>query len=339
MTVIKIKNSNVSGRIPASGDIEIAELGLNIADKKLYSKDAAGAVFEIGVAGDIPSGIAPPSAGNNVGDLYYDTAVGRLLYWDGSGWQAVVKASGDNFTGDVTLGAGTANAEKITLEPSGESTFLGDMIVHGDAQLNVEGVKIQSGLITTCGSNGANSVFRAKTTSGGDSGIDLSAAGRASFAGDLYVGTTWAGLAPTTTPPITLSADGSAEFSGYVEVAGDPASSEVGCRFEASGIVSSGRTDSSQAVFAGYTAGSPSRTFQVLGEGTTQIGGTLPASPNISLNSDGSLDVSGTELKTFTVILTTLTVILITHYLGYLVTLLAALKSKLVRGQLMVQLD
>ena len=56
MTVIKIKNSAVAGKVPASGDLEIAELGLNIADKKLYSKDASGEIFEIGVAGDVPSG-------------------------------------------------------------------------------------------------------------------------------------------------------------------------------------------------------------------------------------------------------------------------------------------
>ncbi|MDG2285541.1 MAG: hypothetical protein P8N43_08420, partial [Alphaproteobacteria bacterium] len=126
MTVIKIKNSNVSGRLPASGDIEIAELALNIADQKLYSKDAAGAIFEIGVAGDIPSGITPPGSGNNVGDLYFDTSTSRLLYWDGSGWQTVVKASGDNFTGDVTLGT-----DKITLDAGDGSITAADDIESG----------------------------------------------------------------------------------------------------------------------------------------------------------------------------------------------------------------
>ena len=149
MTVIKIKNSNVSGRVPSSGDIEIAELGLNIADKKLYSKDAAGAVFEIGVAGDIPSGIAPPSAGNNVGDLYYDTAVGRLLYWDGSGWQSVVKASGDNFTGNVTLGT-----DKITLDATdGNITAAGNVVTTGQFQSTSEG---NNYIPTVNGQNGGN---------------------------------------------------------------------------------------------------------------------------------------------------------------------------------------
>ena len=89
MTVIKIKNSNVAGRLPSSGDIEVSELALNIADKKLYSKDASGAIFEIGVAGDLPSGLNPPSSGNNIGDLFYDTTEGYLVYWDGSAWIAI----------------------------------------------------------------------------------------------------------------------------------------------------------------------------------------------------------------------------------------------------------
>ena len=49
MTVIKVKNSNVGGRVPAAGDLQPAELALNLQDKKLYSKDVSGQVFEIGV--------------------------------------------------------------------------------------------------------------------------------------------------------------------------------------------------------------------------------------------------------------------------------------------------
>ena len=61
MTVIKVKNSNVAGRIPVAGDLVPAELALNLQDKKLYSKDTAGEIFEIGVAGDVPSGNNPPA--------------------------------------------------------------------------------------------------------------------------------------------------------------------------------------------------------------------------------------------------------------------------------------
>ena len=52
-TIVKIKQSAVAGRLPthdtaASTDIVQGELALNTADKKLYSKDSSGTVFEIG---------------------------------------------------------------------------------------------------------------------------------------------------------------------------------------------------------------------------------------------------------------------------------------------------
>ena len=44
---IKVKKSLVEGKIPDVADLEVVELALNIAVKKLYSKDVAGDVFEI----------------------------------------------------------------------------------------------------------------------------------------------------------------------------------------------------------------------------------------------------------------------------------------------------
>ena len=89
MTVIKIKSSSVQGKTPAAGDLQTAELAINLADQKLYSKDAGGTVFELGAAGDVPSGDTPPDTGNNVGDLFFDTTTNQLLYWNGSAWEEV----------------------------------------------------------------------------------------------------------------------------------------------------------------------------------------------------------------------------------------------------------
>lgn len=52
-TVLKIKQTAVVGRVPTHNtgnntDIEQGELALNTADKKLYSKDSNGTIFEIG---------------------------------------------------------------------------------------------------------------------------------------------------------------------------------------------------------------------------------------------------------------------------------------------------
>ena len=88
MTVIKIKNSSVAGKAPVAGDIVAAELALNLADKKLYSKDANDNIFEIGASegANVPGGPTPPTNGNEIGDLFFDTVNNQLLYWDGSQW-------------------------------------------------------------------------------------------------------------------------------------------------------------------------------------------------------------------------------------------------------------
>lgn len=44
---IKIRNSSEIGKVPTPADLNVAELALNLADKKLYSKDVGGAVFAI----------------------------------------------------------------------------------------------------------------------------------------------------------------------------------------------------------------------------------------------------------------------------------------------------
>lgn len=48
-SVLVLKNSSVAGNVPLADSLIEAEPALNTADKKLFSKDAAGNVFEIGV--------------------------------------------------------------------------------------------------------------------------------------------------------------------------------------------------------------------------------------------------------------------------------------------------
>ena len=83
---IRIKNTNVSGKIPGADKLDTAELCINLKDQKLYSKDADGNVFELG-GGKVESGPTPPSNGNEIGDLWWDGNF--LLVWNGSEWVAV----------------------------------------------------------------------------------------------------------------------------------------------------------------------------------------------------------------------------------------------------------
>ena len=88
-TTIKIKSTTTAGKIPTTSDLEIAELGLNLADEKLYSRNSSG-IFEIGKPGEVPSGGTPDRPTSpELGDLFYDITIDSLLYWNGSEWVPV----------------------------------------------------------------------------------------------------------------------------------------------------------------------------------------------------------------------------------------------------------
>ena len=122
MTVITIKKSSVEGKIPDAADLAIAELAVNLKDRKLYTKDADGNVVALGGEAQVPGGDTPPVVDNKPGDLFWDTATEQLLYWDGTQWLPI---AGDETLGitdltDVTV-AGVANGQVLAYDSgSGE---------------------------------------------------------------------------------------------------------------------------------------------------------------------------------------------------------------------------
>lgn len=81
-TQIILKKSSVVGAIPLTTDLEIGEVALNLADRKLYSKNNSGTVVQIG--SPYVSGTAPSSPAE--GDLWYDSTNDLLKSFNGTSW-------------------------------------------------------------------------------------------------------------------------------------------------------------------------------------------------------------------------------------------------------------
>jgi hypothetical protein len=105
---IRIKNTNVVGKIPGADKIDVAELCVNLKDHKLFSKDADGNIFELGRGVD--SGANPPGSGNEIGDLWWDGDY--LLVWNGTDWEQVagdlqaVTDKGNTTDNSIQIGTG-----------------------------------------------------------------------------------------------------------------------------------------------------------------------------------------------------------------------------------------
>ena len=83
-TTILLKKSTTGGASPLSADIAAGELALNLADRKIYTRDAANNVFTLD--GAYVDSTAP---GNPVeGDLWYDTANNLLKAYNGSSFES-----------------------------------------------------------------------------------------------------------------------------------------------------------------------------------------------------------------------------------------------------------
>ena len=116
MTVIQIKKSSVAGKVPDAADLAVGELAVNLADKKLYTKDADGDVISLGGDKEVPSGDTPPT-GNEVGDLWFEEVSQELYYWNGTTWKVVATVNSLALTElfDVTI-AGAVDGQVLSYD-------------------------------------------------------------------------------------------------------------------------------------------------------------------------------------------------------------------------------
>jgi len=83
-TQIILKKSSTIGAVPLSTDLEIGEVALNLADRKLYTKNNSDNVIQVG--NPYVGSTAPTSPAE--GDLWYNTGTNSLQAYDGTAWQS-----------------------------------------------------------------------------------------------------------------------------------------------------------------------------------------------------------------------------------------------------------
>ena len=148
---IQLKRSNQldggSAKEPSIGYMEYGELAVNFneADPCIFIKtsDGAGNDSIVRIAGAGAEGGGLPNGGTDerpdtpsIGELFFDTDLNLIVYWDGSQWVPVldkdttdsyyVEVTGDNMTGDLTLGT-----DKITLDATDGGAAFGNDVQIG----------------------------------------------------------------------------------------------------------------------------------------------------------------------------------------------------------------
>jgi len=106
-TKLILKKSVTSGSAPVAGDIDVGELAINLADRKIYAKDNSGAIVLLDGAYVDSSAPANPAEG----DLWYDTTNNVLKAHDGSTFKSA---------GYATLSA----LEDVTITSAATGEFL-----------------------------------------------------------------------------------------------------------------------------------------------------------------------------------------------------------------------
>lgn len=108
---IIVKRSSVAGKVPTAGDLQVGELAVNLADQKIYSKNAGGTVIQLGGGtGDV---VGPSSATDN-SITRFDGTTGKLI----QGSTATIDDNG-NF--------GNVNAIEFDTTPATTPTAAGAM--------------------------------------------------------------------------------------------------------------------------------------------------------------------------------------------------------------------
>lgn len=107
------KKSSTASAVPTAGQLEIGEIAFNLADKKIYSKDAGGNVIEMGGGSGSGDVVGPTSATDNA-IARFDTTTGKLIQNSG--------ASVDD-SGNLRVGDGSSSAPSLSFASDTDTGF------------------------------------------------------------------------------------------------------------------------------------------------------------------------------------------------------------------------
>lgn len=102
-----VKRSSVAGKVPLAGDLQVGELAVNLADQKIYSKNASGTVIQLGGGAGSGDVVGPSSSTNNAVALF-DGTTGKLLK-NGSVPGTIYTQNADN----VNITGGSINGPSV----------------------------------------------------------------------------------------------------------------------------------------------------------------------------------------------------------------------------------
>lgn len=76
---IILKKTSTASKVPLSTDLEVGEIAVNLADQKLYSKNAGGTVILVGSGGGGSGDVVGPSSATDNALVRFDATTGKLI--------------------------------------------------------------------------------------------------------------------------------------------------------------------------------------------------------------------------------------------------------------------
>jgi len=236
-TKILIKKSVTSGSAPVSGDIDAAELAINLADRKIYTKDNGGSIITLDGAYVDSTAPANPAEG----DLWYDTTNNLLKAHNGSAFVATGEANVTTnlgYTTAASTGTVTSSDGTDATLPAATTSLAGLMTAADKVALNAATSEVDTlATVTGRGATTATAVSITNATSSTTTGTgalkvtggvgiveNLNVGGNTIIAGDLTVNGTTTSVNSNTVnigdSIITLNADeaGTPSQNGGFEV-------------------------------------------------------------------------------------------------------------------------